>query len=340
MGAIKKINEESSIVQLVHSCMIDFTVEVSEPPSILTLDDIPMLTYGNFSVILGGPKVRKTYFLSLLVSELFGANSCDRFDSKLGSKQVLYFDTEQAKYHTQRACKRVLTLNNCIGYLDGFKAYCLRSLPIKDRLKVIEHEIANTSNLGFVVIDGIADLVTSYNDEDQASLISNKLLQWSGKYDIHIITVLHTNKNDSNAKGHLGSYLMQKAETVLEARKTVNSPLTEVKSKFSRGIEIKPISFKVNDDGLPVVSVPPQPKRKESIDKPSSYDLDFHKKLIDEVFKDQEPIQRQEYLMKLNTALTVQNITIGDNKRQEWLKHHKDKKLIFQKVDKGPYFKA
>jgi hypothetical protein len=41
------------------------------------------------------------------------------------------------------------------------------------------------------------------------------LMQWTGEKNIRIQTVLHLNKGDDNARGHIGTELNNKAESLL-----------------------------------------------------------------------------------------------------------------------------
>ena len=69
-------------------------------------------------------------------------------------------------------------------FLTDLTVYGLRSLKPSERLEIIEHAIYNTDNLGVVVIDGIKDLVTSINDESEATMIASKLLKWTEELGI------------------------------------------------------------------------------------------------------------------------------------------------------------
>jgi len=44
-------------------------------------------------------------------------------------------------------------------------------------------------------------------------------MQWTDDRQIHIHTILHQNKGDENARGHIGTELNNKAETVLLVEK-------------------------------------------------------------------------------------------------------------------------
>ena len=42
-----------------------------------------------------------------------------------------------------------------------------------------------------------------------------KALKWTEDYNIHIVVVLHENPGSDKARGHIGTELMNKAETVI-----------------------------------------------------------------------------------------------------------------------------
>ena len=65
-------------------------------------------------------------------------------------------------------------------------------------------------------IDGIRDLMLDINNSTEATKLVGDLMQWTSEQNIHIQTVLHLNKGDDNARGHIGTELNNKAETVLQ----------------------------------------------------------------------------------------------------------------------------
>lgn len=60
------------------------------------------------------------------------------------------------------------------------------------------------------MIDGIADLAMAINDEIEASRVVSLLMKWTKLYNIHITLVIHQNKNDEYATGHLGSAILKR----------------------------------------------------------------------------------------------------------------------------------
>lgn len=210
-------------------------------------------TLGNFSLVIGKAKSGKSFFINIAVSAaLSKALIFKRYKSKLpkDQREVLYFDTEQGEYHVQLSLRRICKLTG-IKRPANLHIYHLRKLRTIERLKIIEAVIEDNNKVGFVVIDGIRDLVTCINDELQATKITNKLLKWSEERNIHIVTVLHQNKGDHNARGHLGTELMNKAETVLSVTKTKGREgVSIVKPVVCRNKGPESFAFEIID-GLP-----------------------------------------------------------------------------------------
>ncbi len=75
------------------------------------------------------------------------------------------------------------------------------------------------TGIGLVIIDGIRDMVYDINSPSESTRIISKLMQWTDDRQIHIHTILHQNKGDENARGHIGTELNNKAETVLLVEK-------------------------------------------------------------------------------------------------------------------------
>ena len=152
-----------------------------------------------------------------------------------------------------RAVKRICTQIG-VGIPSNLNTYGLRKSSPSERLKLIEYAIENTPNLGFVVIDGIRDLITSINDEAEASNIASKLLKWTEEYNIHIVVVLHENPGSDKARGHIGTELMNKAETViaLQVDKS-DDKISTVTAGFCRNKSFKPFAFEITDEGLPKI---------------------------------------------------------------------------------------
>ena len=257
--------------QIEKDCFVDTTETISYPPVALSLGKhtintssglktypIPIGTYGNFSFVQAPPKTKKTFFISLLASVYLSGKN--RFGGEIqGHKEdrcLIHFDTEQGKWHSQRVFRRVLDMNG--GKDVGcYHTFGLRTIGYKTRLKFIEYylrEKIEKGKVGLVVIDGIADLLSDVNNLEESNNVVQKIMEWSAKFNCHIITVIHSNFGSSKPTGHLGSLLEKKCESQIELElNTVHTEQVTVKCKRSRGYSFDTFSFKVNDIGLPEV---------------------------------------------------------------------------------------
>ena len=86
-------------------------------------------------------------------------------------------------------------------------------------------------DVGLLIIDGFRDLMYDINSPSESTDLINLLMRWSSGYNLHIHTVLHLNKGDDNTRGHIGTELNNKAETVLQITKsTQDGNISEVKA--------------------------------------------------------------------------------------------------------------
>ena len=218
---------------------------------------IPFGSYGDFSCIVGASKSKKTFLKSLFTACYIGGNS--NFYStnikghNVGKKWIIDIDTEQSEFHAQRVFRRVAEMvgENPINY----KPFALRTLSANERFKFIDwifNESEYKGNIGLLIIDGVADLVNDVNNLEQSNEVSQKLLEWSGNENCHIITVLHRNFGSNKPTGHLGSAVLKKAETVVFVEKEDDAVL--VTSEYSRNQPFENFAFTVNNDWLPIVS--------------------------------------------------------------------------------------
>ena len=243
------------MLSLLQSLEVDSTVEVNEPEKAITLhfgtDQFIFGSLGNFSMIQGKAKSRKSYFLSsLMAAAISDHDVCGHIRGHVSKKMNIYIDTEQGDFHAAKAKKRIQSMAGLDPRINqpNFKHYRFRGLLTnKERLKLTDYIMKSNDNLGFVVIDGVVDLASKgVNDEEEATAIASKLLEWTDKNQCHIAVVLHENKNDRNAKGHLGSYLVQKAETTVSLAKSESQPgKSDIVPEYTRNKEFPPMIMNI-----------------------------------------------------------------------------------------------
>ena len=218
----------------------------------------PIGTYGNFSFVQAPPKSKKTFFVSLL-SAIYLADELEQFGGDLkanrDNKHLIHFDTEQGNFHAANVFKRPIDMTGI--KTDKYHTLALRQLSFKDRVEFIEYYLYDkleATDIGLVIIDGIADLCSDVNNIEESNGVVQKLMKWSKELNCHIVTVIHSNFGTDKPTGHLGSFLEKKAETQIQLElNTVNKGLVTVSCKRSRNAPFENFSFKVNSFGLPQV---------------------------------------------------------------------------------------
>jgi hypothetical protein len=331
---------ELNPAEMLSASEINLSEALQKPPICLYMGDESLLYLGDISTTIGKAKGRKTFASGFILAALAGNCTIqNKFRAVLpdNKRMVLYFDTEQGAYHAQKAAKRVLRLLN-VDYLPNFKAYGLRKHTPAERLQIIDFAINNTPELGFVYIDGIRDLITSINDEEQATMITTKLLRWSGELNIHINCVLHMNKSDQNARGHVGTELMNKSLTVLGVnKKEKQDDYSTIEAIACRDKEPEPITFGIDADGLPFILDPDQiqilkamteVKGKKNL-QPSDYSTDTHIEILEtKIFNKHDEREYSELLSSVQNAYSA-----GINKAKNMITYFVDFELL--KKDKS-----
>jgi hypothetical protein len=243
---------------------VDVTKKIEYPPVAVSIGThrmsskdfpIPFGTYGNFSCIVGASKSKKTFLKSLITASYIGGQTSN-FTSSIRSHRdrecfVIDLDTEQSNWHAQNVFKRVTRLVGVENY-EFYKPFALRPYEPKERLQFIEwliYESEMKDNIGFIAIDGLADLVNDFNDLKESQAVIQKVMKWTDNKQFHLTTILHSNFGTTKAVGHIGSSMLKKAETVCQVTNEGDS----VKAHFShtRGFPIADFHYSVNDEGLP-----------------------------------------------------------------------------------------
>ena len=242
--------------QILQFIRLKVTETYAFPPEIVQVDGITIATLGNFSASVGKPKSKKTFNCAAIVASALSGRNVLHYKAHLpeGKHKVLYVDTEQSKCHCHKVLERILKLAGMPTdrETDRLEFFMLREYSPKQRRQIINHALSAEPDIGFVVIDGIRDLMYDINSPSESVDLINDLMRWSSMHDLHIHTVLHLNKGDDNTRGHIGTELNNKAETILQVTKSAfDGNISEVKAMHIREREFEPFAFRINRDALP-----------------------------------------------------------------------------------------
>ena len=214
--------------------------EIESGRVFLECDGAEIFAEGTMSVLVGAAKSRKTFALSLLLEQLY--KPTHRFSSNFNG-EILYFDTEMSERRVQMVARR-------FSRPEQITMIPIRQYSILERYNIIEEGIKRIKP-EIVVIDGFKELVNDINDQQYATKLTNKLLQWTTENTCHITGVLHTNPESRKPRGALGTEMMNKC--ALTALIESKGPKSRLSPLFSRDKEFQPIVFNIDIEGNPQI---------------------------------------------------------------------------------------
>lgn len=322
---------------------IKATDKIIVPQKILFVGDCTIATFGNFSASTGKAKSKKTFNISAMVAAAITNSTVLNYRACLpeGKRNILYFDTEQSKFHCHTVLERIYKLSGLSLQEDDPRLmfWGLREYTPKLRIAVIDYALRKYDEVGLVIIDGLRDLMYDINNGKEATDVMTVLMAWTSVYELHIHTVLHLNKNDNNPRGHIGTELENKAETVLIISKnTMNNSVSEVKPMHMRDKEFTTFAFHIDDNKLPVLdssmSVTVVKPREKSL---VSLDNEVHQEILSKVFEEKPPTKYNELVDVVAQAYEAAGYKRGMNGIKGLLKLLTSKGIIVKKENGYAY---
>ena len=229
-------------IMLLSSCEINYNNPPDRSKTVISVNDVPLGTYDNLFCITGGEGTGKSNYIAAIISgvlhtekrdfpiDLLGLDVCPN----MRSKAVLHYDTEQSEYQLHKNIRKTLRRASLTSVPDFYHPIFLAALSRKERLQLIKDSIDlyhhRYGGIHLVVIDGIADLIRSANDESESIAIVDELYRLAGIYNTCIICVLHFVPNGIKLRGHIGSELQRKSAAILSIEKDENPALSVVKA--------------------------------------------------------------------------------------------------------------
>ena len=241
---IEKPKESLDFKKDVLSRRIKSTDKIKSAQYLMKIDGVNKISKDNISGFIGRAKSRKSFAVTMFVAELCGAlNLYNKFKAYKQNK-VLWVDTEQSADDVQLITKRI---NKMAGSEENLIMYALKSYNPEERIKAISLLLEEHS-VDVLILDGIKDLVYDINSAVECTNLMSTIQKWNVLYDIHISCVLHQNKGDGNARGHIGTELDNKSQVMFRITQDENDKtVSEFKEIFGRGKGTEPFNFFINN---------------------------------------------------------------------------------------------
>ena len=228
-------------MMILQSCEIDYDNPPDASKSVVAVNGVPLGTQDNLFCITGGEGTGKSNYIAAILAGTLGTERLDA-EQTLGLEvtpnpkglAVLHYDTEQSEAQLHKNLGKTLRRASLTAVPEFYHSLYLASLSRKDRLKLIRESMDlfhhKHGGIHLVVIDGIADLIRSANDETESIAIVDELYRLAGIYNTCIICVLHFVPNGIKLRGHIGSELQRKAAGILSIEKDENPEYSVVKA--------------------------------------------------------------------------------------------------------------
>lgn len=283
-------SSEEANADEVRKFLLDPREDYPEPYYMLEYNGVPFSTIGGIQAISGQKKNGKTFVLAQLMAAILG-DDCERVSHYLPGLRVpdrtveyldhvrrpelseeerkknpykpsvLYVDTEMEKLNSAKVLRRVHWLCNWdmrepnprfhVLWLknmppdDTEKAHVKRWRLIKQAIEIVKPDI--------VFVDGIRDLLSSINDEEQGTMILAEMGYMAEQRHICIWNALHQNPRadeESKMRGWIGTELGNKvSDTLVSIKKKDATGVTfTVKQQDARGKDLDDWKFEVTED--------------------------------------------------------------------------------------------
>lgn len=241
------------------SLRITDATPIPPPVPVITINGETVAIEGGLCTISGMPKSGKSAFTSMIlagaISTTHGTPLLDGMvvAANTDKKAVIHFDTEQARHKHQYNHRTILKragLDSCPPY---FRSYNIRQYSFTEYKKITDEicEAAAKAHGGIhlIVIDGMAEYISDTNDLEQSKDIAMYFMNLSERYSTAIIGIIHTNKNSNTERGHLGSEVQRKSDSVIRITAEGDTSFLEpVYLRYAGKGDIPRISFRYDKE--------------------------------------------------------------------------------------------
>ncbi len=310
-----------------------------EPPAEQVLFIIESKNIGavqNFVTITGMQKSGKTTFLSAMVAAALTNNEQLGMRLRLPElkRRVSYWDTEQGDYDFFKTMDKIRAFCGTDKVPQNLDAYNLREDEPQDIMWMIKKYLELHKDCGIIVIDGILDLIESFNDEAESKRLVNTLKKITKESGVLAILTLHKGKTTNNTLGHLGSMADRAAQSVLFVEKNKERNTFILKADYLRSADdFTPIEIYFNNgahrweqtDYNPDADKPANKKRQT---KPNEIDREAHRNNVYKIFTFSDPQKYSELVQNINELYAV-----GTNWAKDCVRHLMHEGLIYKTSD-------
>ena len=178
-------------------------------------------SYGDLITITGFAGSGKTTLTNEIIKSTISKGYCldGKVLLKMGSKNIIHLDTEQSEQDCYIDFEKVM---NSVGIkktpINYFK-FSIGGYTVKERLAFVEYVINRVGHVGMLLLDGIVDICTNYNDLEISQALMEHIRHLGIKKKFITFSILHNAKTTGLARGHLGTESDNKSKAMFETVK-------------------------------------------------------------------------------------------------------------------------
>ena len=209
-----------------------------EPIPVLSINGSTYAVENELSIITGLPKAGKSAVISAMIAAPFvSGKDVDTLSitaPPVKGRNVIYIDTEMSKGSTQKLHNQVLRMIDTKTTPKNLRFWNWKKYRPDDRIEALKATFELIPDIHIIFIDGIADFMASVNDEVKANELLEMLGDYAEEKKCTIITVIHENFGNGQARGHIGSGLGRKCAGTISIKKDRAKGITSIECKTLR----------------------------------------------------------------------------------------------------------
>lgn len=219
----------------------------TQPDPIIAINGCSVATAGNIIVVSGAPKSAKSSLIYIFLAEAIkiigtiidGLTGLYVAENSFG-RAVIHIDSEQSRsQHYKSFINGILKRAGLVMEPEYFLSFNIRELDVKIYQKIVREifkaAFERFGGIHLAVIDGGADFIASVNDEVSSNAIVHFFETLAIEFNTAIVIIIHLNPGGDKQRGHLGSQLQRKAESVLVVKR--NGSISHIEPQFLRGAD-------------------------------------------------------------------------------------------------------
>lgn len=242
--------KETEIQQLLFSRLFDPKQEPPKEEIVFRIDWQTIGSLGDYGLMTGRPKAGKSKYLAGAIAAALSNREVFGMKIRLpeNKRRVVHFDTEQGKRSHFNLLQLVSTLAADTPQF-AFDSYHCRQDDAHSIVRMIDYYLQLHPDTGILFIDGLLDLVNSFNDIQDSKILVNWLKRITEACNVYIFAVLHRSMSADKSIGHLGSTADRAAQSVLIVEKNKETKQYVLKAEYLRdGDDFAPVAIYYNKD--------------------------------------------------------------------------------------------